>query len=89
LFWCGCRDVGYRGFWFFPWLESKSQQERQAVVAKTLKLMADGTMSPPVGEYWAAAALCMQHVLCNSYHNLTNCLVFKKYVCMYACASVV
>ncbi|KAF6263151.1 hypothetical protein COO60DRAFT_1293128 [Scenedesmus sp. NREL 46B-D3] len=54
---CLFRDVSYRGFWFFPWLESKSQQEQQAVVAKTLKLMADGTMSPPVGEHWAAAAL--------------------------------
>jgi hypothetical protein len=62
----GCRDVGYRGFWFFPWLESKSQQEQQAVVAKTLKLMADGTMSPPVGECWAAAAVCEQRVLCTS-----------------------
>jgi hypothetical protein len=47
---CCCRDVGYRGFWFFPWLESKSPEQQQAVVAKTLKLMADGTMSPPVGE---------------------------------------
>lgn len=47
---CRCRDVGYRGFWFFPWLESKSQEQQQAVVAKTLRLMADGTMAPPVGE---------------------------------------
>lgn len=44
-----CRDVGYRGYWFFPWLESKSPADKQAVIDKTIKLMADGVMSPPVG----------------------------------------
>jgi NADPH:quinone reductase-like Zn-dependent oxidoreductase len=43
------RDVAYRGFWFFPWLESKSPQEQKAVVQKTLQLMAEGIMDPPIG----------------------------------------
>lgn len=44
------RDVSYRGFWFFPWLESKSPQEKKSVVQKTLQLMAEGIMDPPIGE---------------------------------------
>eukprot|EP00878_Enallax_costatus_P001707 GHUV01001862.1.p1 GENE.GHUV01001862.1~~GHUV01001862.1.p1 ORF type:complete len:339 (+),score=112.89 GHUV01001862.1:212-1228(+) len=47
---CLFRDVAYRGFWFFPWLESKSPQDRKAVVQKTLQLMGEGIMSPPVGK---------------------------------------
>lgn len=45
------RDVAYRGFWLVPWLDSKSPQDQQAVVQKTLDLMAQGIMSPPIGEF--------------------------------------
>lgn len=45
-----CRDVAYRGFWFFPWLFAKPEPERQAVIQKTLKLMEDKVMDPPIGE---------------------------------------
>lgn len=49
------RDVAYRGFWLVPWLASKTPAERQAVYDETLKLMADGTLAPAVGEQFAAA----------------------------------
>lgn len=48
------RDVAYRGFWFFPWLEAKTPKDRAAVVQKTLKLMGEGIMTPPVGAKDAA-----------------------------------
>lgn len=45
-----CRDVSYRGFWLVPWLFAKPEAERQAVVQKTLKLMEDKVMDPPIGK---------------------------------------
>lgn len=48
---CCCRDVSYRGFWFVPWLFGKPEAERQAVIQKTLQLMQEKVLDPPIGEY--------------------------------------
>jgi hypothetical protein len=43
--------VAYRGFWFVPWLFGKPEAERQAIIQKTLQLMLDKVLDPPIGEY--------------------------------------
>lgn len=48
---CTHRDVSYRGFWFAPWLFGKPEAERQAVIQKTLQLMEQKVLDPPIGEY--------------------------------------
>lgn len=47
---CLFRDVSYRGFWFFPWMFGKPEAERQAVIQKTLKLMEEKVLDPPIGQ---------------------------------------
>jgi NADPH:quinone reductase-like Zn-dependent oxidoreductase len=49
------RDVAYRGFWLVPWLEAKPASEQRAVVEKTVKLLADKVMDPPVGKVFPLA----------------------------------
>jgi NADPH:quinone reductase-like Zn-dependent oxidoreductase len=47
---CLFRDVAYRGFWFVPWLFGKPEAERQAIIQKTLQLMLDKVLDPPIGK---------------------------------------